>query len=906
MSLVPDRFAEEPSPGSAHATELQMRCRRSLALVVVLCGLPWFAAAAAPDRSPAALATTQLPRGVRPVHYDITVVPHAQAMRFDGAETVTIEVTEPTNRITLNAVDLTFSTVRLAPASGGRSIVPRRVDVDAGAQTATFTFARPIRTGTYRLFMAYAGIVGTQADGLFAIDYDTKAGKRRALFTQFENSDARRFMPSWDEPAYKATFSLAATVPAGQMAVSNMPAAASKKLGKGLVRVRFAPSPRMSTYLLFFGLGKFERVTTREGPTEIGIITRKEAAPQAKFALDSARAILREYNDYFGVPYPLPKLDNIASPGSSQFFAAMENWGAIYTFERALLIDPALSSQSDRQRIFTIAAHEMAHQWFGDLVTMRWWDDLWLNEGFASWMERRATQKLHPEWNTALAAVGVRNKAMEVDALRTTHAVVQHVTTADQASQAFDAVTYSKGDAVIRMLEAYVGADVWRDGVRRYMKAHAYGNTDSDDLWQEIEAAAGKPISEIAHDFTVQPGVPLLRVRSSICKAGATTLELEQAEFSNDHPADPPLHWRVPVIARAGHGAAVRAMVSDARATLVVPGCEMVVVNSGQSGYYRTLYAPAQQAAIRDSFARLDAIDQLGLLDDMWALGAAGAEPMTDVLELIAQAPGDADPQLWGDIAERFRLLDDFYRRDAARQTAWRAYAATRLAPVLARVGWQARAGEAAPLTILRAELIETLSKLGDGAAIAEARRRYAAGASDPGAVPAELRATILGVVARHADAATWNELHRAAQAEATPLVRDRFYRVLSSVADQGLARRALDLALTDEPGATNAAAMISTVAEEHPDLAFDFALAHRDRIDALVTHSAINQYYPKLAANSLDAAMIGKISAFADARIPAESRRAAEAAMAKIGFRITVSTRRLAAVDAWLETQAR
>jgi hypothetical protein len=286
----------------------------------------------------------------------------------------------------------------------------------------------------------------------------------------------------------------------------------------------------MSTYLLFFALGDFERATAKVEGTELGVVTRRGAIDQARFALDSSKDILREYNDYFGVRYPLPKLDNIAGAGRSQFFGAMENWGAIFTFEYALLFDPASSTQHDRQEIFATAAHEMAHQWFGDLVTMRWWDDLWLNEGFASWMESRMTARLHPEWNTRLGAVGSRDGAMQRDSVATTHPVVQHIETVEQANQAFDEITYQKGEAVIRMLEAYVGENAWRSGVRSYMKAHAYGNTVSDDLWKQIEKAAGKPVTAIAHDFTLQPGVPLIRVGEP---------ELQQWQRHHRGAADP-------------------------------------------------------------------------------------------------------------------------------------------------------------------------------------------------------------------------------------------------------------------------------------------------------------------------------------------------------------------------------
>ncbi|WP_049620559.1 M1 family metallopeptidase [Frateuria defendens] len=878
-----------------------MRRRLFSAIALALVGSP-VAWAATPIATPAAeQATTQLPRTVRPTHYDVAVTPHAQTLSFDGKVTVDVAVLQPTTAITLNAIDMDFSSVQLAALKGRSAFAAPKVAVDAQNQTATFTFDRPIPPGGYKLAMVYTGKIGTQANGLFAIDYDTRAGKQRALYTQFENSDARRFIPSWDEPAYKATFDLEATVPVADMAVSNMPVASKADLGNGLARVKFRTSPKMSTYLLFFGLGEFERATTTADGTEIGVITQRGKTAQAAFTLDSGKAVLREYNDYFGVPYPLPKLDNIASPGSSQFFSAMENWGAIYTFEYALLLDPSISTQSDKQAVFNTAAHEMAHQWFGDLVTMRWWDDLWLNEGFASWMAARTTEKLHPEWNTALDAVDTRESAMSRDAVATTHPVVQHVETVEQASQAFDAITYSKGEAVIRMLEGYVGAETWRQGVRHYIKAHAYGNTVSDDLWHAMdEAAAGKQVTTIAHDFTLQPGIPLIRVDSAVCSDGRTTLKLSQGEFTKDRPGKTPLRWHVPVIAQGAGGAPVRTLV-DGQTTLAVPGCGPVIVNAGQSGYYRTQYAPAQFAAIKGRFARLSPIDQLGLLGDSWALGMAGLQPVSDFLDLAAATPADADPQIWGQVAGSFAALDNYYRGNAVRQAALRAFAIKRLEPVFARVGWQVQPNESVPATILRSQLIGTLAELGDPRVIAEARRRYGAQASDPAAVPAELRKTILAIVASHADAATWDRLHAQAKAETTPLIKDRLYAMLAAADDEALAKRALALALTDEPGATNSAGMIATVAHRHPDLAFDFALAHRAQVDKLVDSTSSSRYYPALGGSSFDPAMIGKIKAYAEAHVAPGSRRAADTVIANIKYRLMIRDERLPAVDAWL-----
>jgi aminopeptidase N len=828
----------------------------------------------------------------------VSVTPNAQALTFAGKVSIAVDVLQPTTSITLNALDLTFQSVRLNGPNVSYS--KPTVRIDDKEQTATFTFDKSLAAGGYRLDIEYQGKIGTQANGLFAIDYDTAAGRKRALYTQFENSDARRFIPSWDEPAYKATFTLDATVPSNQMAVSNLPITRTTPLAEGRSLIRFAQSPKMSTYLLFFGLGEFDRTTARVGPTEVGVVTQKGLASQAAFVLESAQAVLREYNDYFAIPYPLPKLDNVASPGSSRFFGAMENWGAIYTFEHTLLLNPSISTQSDKQYVFSVAAHEMAHQWFGDLVTMSWWDDLWLNEGFATWMADRTTILLHPEWNTALEAVQQRERAMSLDSLAATHPVVQHVETVEQASQAFDDITYEKGAAVIRMLEGYVGADAWRTGVRQYIKAHTYGNTVSDDLWREIETAAKQPILAIAHDFTLLPGVPMIRVGESICADGKTTLQITQSEFSRDQPAKKSLKWRVPVIVQAPGGDAVRTLLTG-KATVTVPGCGATIVNAGQSGYFRTLYSPQHFAKIKQAFASVAPIDQLGILNDTWSLGLNGQQAASDILDLAAALPADADPQTWGHIASVFDALNDYYVDTGARQEAFRAFAIARLAPILARIGWNAQPKEPDTIAILRNRLIATLSALGDDAVIAEARRRYAASKSDPVAMPAPLRKTILGVVARHADPTTWDQLHAAAQKEKTSLVKDNLYSLLSSSSSASLARRALDLSLTAEPGATNSAEMIARVAELHPDLAFDFALAHMNAVNEKVDVTSRSSYYPALATLSIDPAMIKKVKAYADANVVASSRRTAETAMARITYRIKVRNERLPAIDVWL-----
>ncbi|WOB27561.1 MULTISPECIES: M1 family metallopeptidase [Xanthomonas] len=863
-------------------------------------------AAAAPGTgAPSVLqVTTQLPRTARPTHYAVEITPHADKMTFDGKVRIDVQVLTATDAIVLQAANLHFSKATLA-ATGGKPVATK-IATDADAQTARFDTGTPLAPGNYVLSIDYSGIINTQANGLFALDYTTPQGQRRALFTQFENSDARRFIPSWDEPNFKATFDLAVNAPAKQMAVSNMPVARSSAAAGGMKKVVFQTTPKMSTYLLFMSLGDFERATVKaDNGTEIGVIAQAGKVDQAKFALESSRDVLHAYNDYFGVPYPLPKLDNIAAPGQSQFFGAMENWGAIFTFEFVLLLDPAVADINSKQAVFTTAAHEIAHQWFGNLVTMAWWDDLWLNEGFANWMESRTTAMLHPEWDIDKTSAAFKSRAaMRRDAYATTHPVVQHVDTVEQASQAFDVITYDKGEAVIGMLEDYVGAEQWRAGVRNYIKQHQYGNAVTDALWQQVDAMApGKQFTQVAHDFTTQPGVPLINVAST-CVGGQTHLTLQQGEYTLDRPDKQPLRWHVPVAVRAGNGVPVRVLV-DGSAQLQLPGCDApVVVNAGQKGYFRTRYAPAQFKALSTAFSSLPVVDQLGLMMDTSALATVGLQPQADALELTTKVAVGASPDLWETVAGTVDSVDDMLKQHPAIRAAWRSYATSRLAPQFATLGWDDRTGDSAQIKQLRTRLIGSLSDMDDAQLIAEARRRFAAFQADPASLSPELRTSVLSIVARNADAATWDALHAMAKKETSSMIRDQYYGLLAATADQALAKRALELALTAEPGATTGASMIDMVASEHPDLAFDFAVAHRPQVDGLVDSTSRARYYPRLGSGSVDPKMADKIKAYADQYLAPTSRRDAETAITGIQTRIKLRAALVPQIEAWLKAR--
>ena len=819
---------------------------------------------------------TQLPRTAIPHHYAVTVTPHAERLTFDGKVSIDLEVIKATRELVLNAADLKFASATLRLVKGGAAMAGK-VTTDGEAQTATFAFPKTLAPGAYRLDIVYSGKINTQANGLFALDYKTKAGRdARSLFTQFEAADARRFIPSWDEPDYKATFDFIARVPANEMAVSNMPAAASRNVAGGLKEVRFQTTPIMSSYLLFFASGDFGRITKAAGNREVGIVMTRGNEAKAQFALDAEAQILPYYNDYFGTPYPLPKLDNVGGPGQSQFFGAMENWGAIFTFEYAILNDPAITTEAGRQDIFVVEAHEMAHQWFGDLVTMAWWDDLWLNEGFASWMENKATGHFHPDWGAEIDRVGSREGAMGLDSLNSTHPVVQQVRTVEQANQAFDSIAYSKGESVISMLEDFAGPNVWRDGIRRYIAAHKYQNSRTTDLWTAVEVAGAKGLTTVATDFTTQPGIPLITVSQSQCLNGSTAVTLTQGQFSADRPqevAANPRSWHVPVKASAG-GATVQVVTSGRTTQLTVPGCGPLLINPGQYGYYRTLYTPQQAQALTASLPRLAGMDQYGLISNGLSLSLTGYQPMQPGLDLLNAMPANGSAKVVQQIIGRWDNLYDRLDGDSAAQSAIAARVVRDYGPRLQALGFVPRDGEPAVDALLRPTLIGTLGKYGDPNVRAEAARLFAAWKGNPDAIPGSLKSTWLSVIARNADATTWDAIHERAKATTGTVERTSLYQLLGRAKDDALARRALDLALTNEPGKTVSSGIITAVAGQHPRLAIDFVLAHLAQVNELIDISGRSRFMQRLAGSSRDPALIPVLENFANANLAATDRK--------------------------------
>jgi len=837
----------------------------------------------------------RLPPEVVPVHYDMKVDPDAGHLTFAGSETITISVLRSTRTIVMDAADLTIGRALL---DGGSA--PMRISFDAKVETVSLTFARPIAPGTHRIALDFAGKIFQSAAGLFAVDYKDGAADKRMLVTQFEATDGRRFAPMWDEPGRKATFTISVATPKGQSSFSNMPIASTRPGPDGKSWVSFRQTPRMSSYLLFFGQGDVERRTRMVGKTEIGVITRRGVGDQGQYALDSAARLLTFYNDYFGTPYPLPKLDMVAAPGASQFFDAMENWGGILYFDKVLLVDPKVTGETQRQQIFSDIAHEMAHQWFGDLVTMRWWDDLWLNEGFASWMASKATDALNPDWHVAAQTaayphqIGINN-----DARASTHPIVQRITSVNQLAAAFDSIAYSKGEAVIRMLEGAVGPDAFRAGIRRYMADHAYGNTATDDLWSEIAKAAGRPVKPMMDSFTLQPGVPLITVSEPLCRNGALRLAFSQGRYGIDAASRKPQSWIVPVTwlgAETGRGKTEVDVTAVRPVQVAIAGCDAPVINPGQFGYYRTLYSAPHFDALAGRFSKLALADQVGLLQDAIALGNGEYAPLERYYGLIDRVAVDADPLVWRLIAGQLQAMDDVIAGDAA-QPAFEARARGLLAPQLDRVGLSPRKGERADVAQLRETMIAVLGRFGEPKVV-EAARRMVEGDLD--AIPAATRSAVLGVFARNATPAQWEMLHQKARGERNPLLARAYWLALSGARDPALARKALELVLSDEPTVPNRASMLVAVSGPHPELAFDWAVAHADAVNALVEKSSQAGYIVALAAGSGDLALVERVQAYADRALPADARQGAVKAITSIQNRAHMRKVELGPAAAW------
>jgi aminopeptidase N len=847
--------------------------------------------------APSAFAERQwIEGGPTPTRYELNIDPDIANATFRGEAQIEIQADQRTPSVTLNALDLTIDSATIDGVAAS-------VALDEDAQTLTLTPRRALTPAAHTIRISYRGKIYDDAYGVFRVTYENAEGREQTMLnTMAEPGDARRFAPMWDQPNRRAVFALTVTAPQGQSAYSNMPAAETTQLADGRTRVRFQDTPSMASYLLFFAIGDLERIHMDVDGIDVGIVARRGLAEQGRYALEATRDVLRYYTDYFGIRYPLPKLDFIATPGAGSF-GAMEHWGAILAFDQYVLLNEN-SSENDRREVFDTVAHEVAHQWFGNLVTMNWWDDLWLNEGFAQWMSAKATDHFHADWQPWLGqrADGTAT-AMLIDARAGTHAVVQEINTLQEANLAFDDITYNKGLAVIRMIESYVGPYDFRDGVRAYMDAHLYGNTQSNDLWTAVQAASGEPVLDIAHSFTNQVGYPVLQPSLSACTRNYShdLLRFTQRRFALDAASRTSELWTIPVVVRGldDDEPSRHVLPAAAQSEINLPACETYLVNAGQTGFFRVLYEDGDFEALAQRFAHLAAADQLGLLLDYKAFARSGDASFARYLDLTAAIPVDADPILVSDTVASLSSLVD-YARGRPNEARVRAYVRERLDPFFNRVGWRARDNEPGNDALLRATLITTLGGLGDEAVVNEARRRIRA--NNAAQLSPSIREAVMSVYGANATPAEYEDLLARAAATNDFIEQRRWWLALAGAHNEALAQRTLDLVLTERIPRQIRFQVLSAVAAEHPRLAWNFLVAHRAEIEAMMDVFLRGTVPAEIASASNDPAMLPEVDAYA-ATAGEGARENFEAAKAAIQLRIDTSAR-MGEVEEWIAAQ--
>ena len=769
----------------------------------------------------------RLPRSVVPGRYDLEISPDLGTARFTGRESVSLDVVEPVTEIVLNAAELEIASAVLV--GGGGASVPATVELDAEEERAVLRLGREVEPGNWRLDIEFSGTINDKLRGLYRSTFRDSDDREHVIATtQFEATDARRAFPCWDEPDRKAVFAVTLVVDEGLAAFSNS-AEIGREQRDGKVVVRFADTMRMSTYLVAFVVGPLEATAPVDvGGVPLRVVHAPGKGEMTDFALEIGAHALRFFGDWFGIPYPGDKLDLIALPDFA--FGAMENLGAVTFRESLLLVDRQIASQVEMERVADVVSHEIAHMWFGDLVTMRWWNGLWLNEAFATFMEMLCVDAFRPDWDRWVTFGLTRGAALATDGLRSTRPIEFPVARPEEAEGMFDVLTYQKGAGVLRMLERFLGADAFREGIRRYLSAHLHDNAETTDLWDAIEEATGEPVRSTMDSWIFQEGYPLVTVEPT---AGGITLA--QSRFTYLGAPGGSTRWSVPVLLRVGSGGAVsehRVLLQEESSTLALDASpEWVVANAGGSGFYRVNYAPTLAEALRADLGRLDALELFGLVSDTWAAALSGAGDVAALTRLVRLLRGDEDPATWTVAVGALDLLDRI--AGGAGKDAVARYVRDVVGPAFSRLGWSAAPGEPDKVGTLRATLAGALGTTGADPEVRDrAAELHEKVLSDRTAVDPDMVGAIVSVLAYWGGPAEYEVFLDRFRNPATPQDEVRYLYALGAFRDEALVRRTLDMAL-DEVRTQNAPFLISILLANRVGgpLAWRFVVENWDRL---------------------------------------------------------------------------
>jgi len=799
------------------------------------------------------LAVAQrLPENARPENYKLTFTPDLDKATFEGDETIAFRLLKPSSEITLNAVDIDFHDVTITSGGATQKV---KVTPEKEKEMVVLSVEKPLAMGPATVHITYSGILNNEMRGLYLGKDDH--GRKYAA-SQFEATDARRAFPSFDEPDYKATFDITAVAEKGLVAISNQKIVSDTPGPGDKHTVRFATTAKMSSYLAALVVGNFEYIEGAANGIPIRVYSTPGKKEMGTFALEVASNVLKYYDHYFGIKYPYGKLDLIGLPDFSA--GAMENTGCITFREVILLIDEKQGSVGLKKEIAGVIAHEMAHQWFGDLVTMKWWDDIWLNEGFATWMSSKPIESWKPEWNFNLDDVSETAGTLNVDSLANTRPIHQAAETPAQIQELFDGIAYGKAAAVLRMLESYLGEETFRAGVNAYLQQHQYANATADDFWGAQAKTSKKPVDRIMPTWVKQAGVPILSMKAQ-CSGNSTNVTLTQQRYYFDRSkfqAPNDQLWEIPLCLRgsaSGKDAKCELMTKKEE-TVTLPGCSTwVLTNAGAAGYYRTAFPPdAVRALATDAETKLTPAERITVENDIWASVRVGRQPVGDYLAFAQGLQPDRNRAVVEDLLGGFRSIGQYLVSDSDRDE-YRNWLRQYLAPAMKDVGYKPKAGESDEQRTLRSRLFDALGyDARDPETLEEARKIADKALADPASVDSEMAGGAFALAALNGDSAFYDRVMEATKNPKSPELYYTYLFTLPRFSDPKLLQRTLEFAISPDVRSQDALQVITSVMRNPAgrDLAWDFIRSHWDAV-------------AKAGGPFASAAVVGATSVFCD-----------------------------------------
>ncbi len=837
----------------------------------------------------------RLPQTVKPEHYTLKLTPDLKSATFAGQETIDVVLSESASMITLNSAEIKFASV--ITTIGGSSI-SAKVTEDAPKQQATFDFGQPLPAGKLKLEISYTGILNNELRGF----YLSKTAKRNYAVTQFESTDARRAFPSFDEPAFKATFDVTLVVDKGDTAISNTNIVKDVPVaGEAKHAVTFAVTPKMSTYLVAFLVGDFQCLSGSSDGVPIRACATPDQVQYGAFALTSAEYILHYYNTYFGIKYPMPKLDMIALPDFEA--GAMENFGAITYRETDLLLDSKHTSVGAQRRVGLVVAHEMAHQWFGDMVTMQWWDNVWLNEGFASWMENKPLESWKPEWNMAQEVVDGNQDTLDLDARHITRTIRAKADTPDEINEMFDGISYGKAGAVLLMVENYLGEETFRQGVHKYLAAHLYGNATAEDFWNAQTEVSHKPVDKIMDSFVSQAGEPILTFGPT---QGSSVSVAQQRFFLNaKNKAEGTEAWTIPVCFKVSDKSRCE-VLSASQQNITVPTAPLFFANAEGKGYYRSSYPEdVYDKLVAHVETDLSPEERLSLLGDTWALMRAGKTTVAVYLNLATAVSNDLSPEVIGAIRANLNTIDSQIAGTTEERAQLSAWVRSHFVQSYEKLGTP-QADDMPFKRELRATLLSLAAGLGkDPGVISQAEAITALSLKEPSSVETTLADTALGVAARNGDEALFNRLQKESTEAANPQSRSDALHALAFFREPALEKRALDYAVSGQVRNQDAAAFIASElrGRDTRDLAWEYIQDNWDKVAAQLTEFG-GAYIVGATGSFCSADRIDQVASFFAAHKVAASTRTLTRAEDQINDCIDLRSAQEQNLKAWLAKQ--